>query len=38
MVKCPECQNGKCVNCTGWAIDETTDDVVSCSCPCVDRL
>lgn len=29
---CPECANGKHANCTGWAIDETTDEVVCCGC------
>lgn len=28
---CPECGNGKHVNCTGWAIDED-DNVVDCDC------
>lgn len=30
---CPECDQGKHVNCTGWAIDEETDRVIDCSCP-----
>lgn len=29
---CPECRQGKHVNCTGWALDEDTDDVVECEC------
>lgn len=29
---CPECQQGKHVNCTGWALDEDTDDMVECGC------
>lgn len=29
---CPECRAGKCVNCTGWAINENTDEVVDCRC------
>jgi len=30
---CPECRDGKHVNCTGWAVNEETDDVVDCHCP-----
>lgn len=30
---CPECEAGKHVNCTGWAIDPGTDAVVDCGCP-----
>lgn len=33
VTACPECAQGKCVNCTGWAIDEITDEVVECRCP-----
>lgn len=29
---CPECAAGKHRNCTGWALDETTDEVVACGC------
>lgn len=29
---CPECRNGKHANCTGWALDEDTDEVVDCDC------
>jgi hypothetical protein len=29
---CPECANGKHPNCTGWAIDEKTDELVDCRC------
>lgn len=31
-IRCPECANGKHVNCTGWALEEVTDDVVTCKC------
>lgn len=30
MAKCPECQQGKCSNCTGLALDG--DDFVACAC------
>jgi Zn finger protein HypA/HybF involved in hydrogenase expression len=30
---CPECRSGKHHNCTGWAIDEATDEVIACPCP-----
>jgi hypothetical protein len=30
---CPECRNKKHGNCTEWAIDEVTDDIVDCGCP-----
>lgn len=29
---CPECRSGKHQNCTEWAIDEDTDEVVACDC------
>lgn len=29
---CPECRDGKCRNCTGWALNED-DEVVDCECP-----
>jgi hypothetical protein len=29
---CPECKSDKHRNCTGWAIDEDTDNVVACEC------
>lgn len=29
---CPECRNGKHVNCTGWALDDR-DEMVTCGCP-----
>jgi hypothetical protein len=29
---CPECQQGKHRNCTDWAIDPDTDEVVPCDC------
>lgn len=29
---CPECANGKCVNCVGQALDPVTDDLVPCAC------
>lgn len=29
---CPECRNGKHVNCTGDALDEDTDTIVACTC------
>jgi hypothetical protein len=29
---CPECRNGKCVNCTGEALDESADEIVPCEC------
>lgn len=28
---CPECQQGKCRNCTGWALD-ADDNMVDCGC------
>jgi hypothetical protein len=30
---CPECSNSKHVNCTGWALDESTDQMTNCACP-----
>lgn len=30
-VICPECQQGKCVNCDGEALDPTTDEIVACT-------
>lgn len=29
---CPECRQGKHGNCTGWSIDEDTDEIVDCPC------
>lgn len=29
---CPECRQGKHINCTGWAIDPDTDEVGYCAC------
>lgn len=29
---CPECVNGKCVNCTGDTLDLVTDDLTPCTC------
>lgn len=29
---CPECRQGKHQNCTGWAINEETDEVGPCPC------
>lgn len=29
---CRECRDDKHVNCTGWSIDDKTDDVVDCDC------
>jgi hypothetical protein len=29
---CPECQQKKHANCTGWAIDPDTDEFVPCEC------
>jgi hypothetical protein len=29
---CPECVNGKHVNCVGQALDPVTDDLVPCTC------
>ena len=29
---CPECRNGKCVNCTGETLDEETEDFTPCTC------
>lgn len=29
---CPECRAGKHQNCTEWAVDEDTDEVVDCDC------
>lgn len=39
--RCPECAQGKHVNCTGTALDERTDELVVCRCPdphCFDGL
>jgi hypothetical protein len=30
---CPECQQGKHVNCTNQSLDPTTDELVPCDCP-----
>lgn len=37
MTICPECEQGKHGNCTGWALDET-DREVECMCQVCDRL
>lgn len=29
---CPECKQGKCINCGGMAWDDSVDDVGQCSC------
>lgn len=29
---CPECRAGKHPNCTGWAINPDTDEIVECPC------
>lgn len=29
---CPECAQGKHQNCTGWALNEATDEIVDCHC------
>lgn len=29
---CPECRQGKHANCTGWALDPDTDELVDCPC------
>lgn len=29
---CPECRSGKHLNCTGWAVDRETDELVECEC------
>lgn len=34
MSVCPECRNGKHVNCNHEALDFATDEIVSCECPC----
>lgn len=31
-LRCPECAQGKCVNCTGHAWDDRTDALVACLC------
>lgn len=31
-LRCPECRQGKCVNCTGHAWDDSTDTLVACLC------
>lgn len=31
LILCPECQNGKVVNCVGVALDFTIDDFVPCA-------
>lgn len=36
MNTCPECRQGKHANCTGWVIDDQTDDVANCGC--VDQV
>jgi hypothetical protein len=35
---CPECRVGKCGNCDGTALDETTDEIVGCGCPSIDHF
>jgi hypothetical protein len=30
----PDCQYGKCKACDGRALDEATDQIVDCDCPC----
>lgn len=30
---CPECRDGKHLNCTGWALDPETDEQTYCGCP-----
>ena len=32
---CPECAQDKHANCTGWAFDDS-DNEVACCCPCRD--
>jgi hypothetical protein len=32
-LSCPECEQGKHANCTGWALDEQ-DREVECMCAC----
>jgi hypothetical protein len=34
---CPECRDGKCGNCIGYALHEATDTVVACGCAHPDR-
>lgn len=31
--RCPECEQGKCANCTGWALSEL-DNEIACECAC----
>jgi hypothetical protein len=31
-VICPECEQGKCRNCDGSALNTATDDIVDCEC------
>jgi hypothetical protein len=31
--RCPECEQGKHANCTGWALSEL-DNEIDCECPC----
>jgi hypothetical protein len=33
-LRCPECRQGKCVNCTRQAWDDTFDTLVPCDCRC----
>lgn len=32
MNECPECKQGKCINCNGLAWDDEKDDVGVCTC------
>ena len=35
---CPECRDAKHGNCAGQALDETTDEIVDCTCTeCIER-
>lgn len=34
MSTCPECAQGKHVNCDGRAWDNDTDTITACLCPC----
>lgn len=33
LALCPECRDGKHVNCTGWTLD-VDDNEIDCQCPC----
>jgi hypothetical protein len=35
---CPECRNGKHINCDGMAYDDEADDLVLCACPDTDDI